>query len=108
MEIVFVLVYIPLCFIAGTIAKLKGRSDIGFFFLALGLSPLVGILAALVSESDIEHVEARQISLQRQKRCLSCAELVKFHANVCKYCGNTLSPPVLPASAWGSSTKKTT
>jgi len=41
--------WIGLSLVAGTIAGNKGRSSVGFFFLALFLSPVIGILAALVA-----------------------------------------------------------
>lgn len=45
------IIWIALSFLAGYIAEQKWRSGIGFFFLSLILSPLVGIIAALVVAS---------------------------------------------------------
>ena len=40
--------------IAGVIAGHKGRSGIGFFFLSVVLSPLVGVIAALVAQPNVQ------------------------------------------------------
>lgn len=73
---------LPLCGVAAYIASKKGRSGIGLFFLSLLLSPLVGIIVALVMNPD------REIQAQRQglKRCSSCAEFVQPSAKICRFC----------------------
>ena len=45
-----IVVWVALCFVAGAIASKKGRSSVGFFFLSLVLSPLIGIIAALIAK----------------------------------------------------------
>ncbi len=42
--------WIILSAVAGIIANSKGRSWAGYFFLALFLSPLIGIVAAIVAK----------------------------------------------------------
>lgn len=49
MEII--IIYLALCVLAGIIAGQKKRSWIGFFMLAVLLSPLVGIIGALIVKS---------------------------------------------------------
>lgn len=74
--------------LAGVIASSKGRSGVGFFFLSIFLSPIVGILAAAFMPSlktpagfdDRERVA-----------CFKCAELVLPQASVCKHCGADLA-----------------
>ena len=46
------IVWIALCLVAGHIAAKKGRSGAGFFLLALLLSPLIGIIAAVIASPD--------------------------------------------------------
>ena len=44
--------WLALAFIAGLIASGKGRSFVGFFLLSIILSPLIGIIGALIAKGD--------------------------------------------------------
>ena len=88
--------WLVLCFVAGEIAKKKGRSDLGFFFLALFLTPVIGIIAALVASPNIKNVETAQLASGDSKKCPYCAELIKAEAVACRYCGRDL-PPIADA-----------
>jgi len=79
MEIV--LLWIVLSIIPAVIASKKGRSGIGWFFLALFISPLLaGIIAAAIGP-----VEGGNI-----RKCPFCSEMVKSDASVCRHCGKEL------------------
>ena len=84
----YFLYWLAFSIIAGWIASNKGRSGIGFFFLAVILSPLIGIVAALVAES--RKGSPGQPSEDTHKKCPHCAEQVLIEANVCKHCGRDI------------------
>jgi hypothetical protein len=84
------LAWLALSVVAGVIASQKGRSGFGFFFLSVLLSPLVGIVAALVAGPNVTKVEQSQIESGLSKKCPFCAEIIKQEARVCRYCGREL------------------
>jgi hypothetical protein len=83
---ILVLVWIVLAIAVGAYASSKGRSGVGFFFLSLLLSPLIGFLFALVAKTDAAALELRALGGGDMRKCPHCAELVKAEAAICRYC----------------------
>jgi len=88
-------IWLALAVVAGVIASNKGRSGSGFFLLAVFLTPLVGIIAALIAQPDTQRLEMAALDSGEQKRCAFCAELIRADAVLCRYCGK----PDLPADS---------
>jgi transposase-like protein len=82
MEFVVLIVWLVLCGAVAVYAENKGRSGVGFFFLSLFLSPLVGLVVALAVRPD----ERRVAAAQGMKRCPECAEFVQPEAKICRFC----------------------
>jgi len=98
------LFWIAFSVIAGAIAANKGRSAFGFFLLAVILSPLIGIICALIARPNTGRVESEMLEKYTMRRCPYCAELVRFEAVKCRFCQSELAPmqrPLTPAEKLG-------
>lgn len=83
--------WLALSIIPPIIAINKGRSGAGFFFLSILLSPIIGIIAALVAKPNQKQLEAEQIASGYQKKCPYCAELIKKEARICRHCAKEIT-----------------
>lgn len=55
----FLIIWFLICSVAGKIAKGNGRSFWGFFLLSFFLTPLIGIIVALIMGESTAHVIER-------------------------------------------------
>lgn len=90
-----IILWLLLTPVAAIIAEKKGLSGWGFYFFSLLLSPIVGIVVALLATPNPEKIEARLLKNGKLKRCPYCAELVKTEAAVCKHCSRELEAPAV-------------
>lgn len=88
--ILYVGFYFLFCGIAGAIASKKGRRAVTYFLLSILVTPLIGILLALVARPDVRAIEQERIASGQDRRCPFCAEVVKREAKVCRFCGKDL------------------
>jgi hypothetical protein len=92
----WVIGWIVLSALAGSIAKSKGRSAAAYFFCSMLFSPLVGIILALAVRPDNSALESKELRAGTARKCPSCAELVKPEAIKCKHCGAELPAQIKP------------
>lgn len=82
--------WLVLSIAVGVWAHNKGHTGVGWFFLALVISPLLaGIFCAL---SKDRKAAARQPSRKSHVKCPACAEFVLPEATICKHCHGPLVP----------------
>lgn len=86
--------------VVSLVASARGRSGVGFFFLSLLLSPVIGLVLALALPSKVLRSEGGEpITAATHVRCPDCREFVRRDAVRCKHCGVALEPePYVPFS----------
>ncbi|MEO5702705.1 MAG: hypothetical protein ABIQ54_02250 [Gammaproteobacteria bacterium] len=85
----FIFFWIVGSLIAALIAAYKHRSGLGFMLLSLLLSPIIGILGALLVLPNELSLARRKLIKENSKRCGECAEAIKPEARICRYCHST-------------------
>jgi hypothetical protein len=88
----FVIAWFLLSLLVAIIADVRGHSGIGWFFLSLFLSPLLGLILALVLQGK------KSGDGRKRGPCWRCRELVVIGATTCRFCGAPLEWPK-PAKA---------
>jgi Na+/H+-dicarboxylate symporter len=88
--VIFV-IWLIFAVLVGVYASSKGRSGVGFFFIAALLSPLIGFIIAAIVQPIRANTEAKALESGDVKKCPNCAELVKAEAKLCKHCHSELA-----------------
>lgn len=71
-------------------ARSRGRSFFLYLILSLLLSPVIGLIIALISGTDTKRLERRAVARGKVMLCPFCAEPIQPAAVVCKHCGRDL------------------
>ena len=88
----FLIVYLIFCLVIAAIATSRGRTGIGWFFIAILISPLISIIIFLVlPEAGVPAAHRVTQNSDPQKRCLYCKELINAEAIKCRFCGSDLT-----------------
>lgn len=80
--------WIVLSFVVAVVANARDKSGVGYFFISLVLSPLIGLILAVAIPKATPTP-----TVTTHRKCPDCAELVLNEARVCKHCGAKLTPP---------------
>lgn len=86
----FALFWFTFAVILGIAAAGRGRSGVGWFLLAMIISPLLALIL-LVLLPNLKMGTAAPTP-DTHIKCPDCAELVLREARVCKHCGCKLVP----------------
>ena len=85
-----VVLWIIFAILVGVYASSKGRSGVGWFLIAVLVSPLIGFIIAFLISPIKNKVEQNILEAGDMKKCPSCAEFVKAEAKLCKHCRTEL------------------
>ena len=83
-------IYALLCCAVFAYADNRGRSGFGFFLLSFFLSPLVGIIIAMLLGPNQAAVDNAALQAGTSKKCPYCKEIIKADAVVCRFCGRDI------------------
>lgn len=90
-KIMVIVMWLVFAILVGVYASSKGRSGFGFFLIAIILSPLIGLIIALVVAPNNKVIDDKALDSGDMKKCPHCAELVKAEAKICKHCQSELT-----------------
>lgn len=83
--IALLVAWVVMAFVVAYVAGQKNRSKVGFFWLAIFLSPLIGFVVAIAIPRGSKNAN-------RLSQCPYCKEEIVVDALVCRHCGKELDP----------------
>lgn len=83
--IALLVAWVAMAFVVAYVAGQKNRSKVGFFWLSIFLSPLIGLLVAIAIPKGSKNAN-------RLSQCPYCKEEIVVDALVCRHCGKELDP----------------
>ena len=93
---VLLLFWLGFALVIAVAASNRGRSGVGWFFLAILISPLLaGLFLLAAKDLKLEQAarKTEEVEAAGTKVCPKCAERVKKAALICRFCGNEFAPP---------------
>lgn len=98
--VLLVFVWLLLGLVGAMVMANKGRSGCSGFILGFLLGP-IGLIIAVAFDANRNELEKRALSNGQNRRCPACAEIVRFEARKCRFCGEELSE-ISPANGENS------
>ena len=85
--------------LVGVAAASRGRSGLGWWFLSMLLSPLIGIIMVAIlpslKPSPAAGASSGGAEAYKTRSCPFCAEPIRVEAIKCKHCGSAVEPASL-------------
>lgn len=97
-----ILVWLGLAIGCGIIGQSRGVGFAGPFLVGVFLTPIVGLIAALVMkprDKMEQEAAAKWGAAGEYRKCPQCAEVIKREAVKCRFCGSEVGPTVDQAPA---------